>query len=202
VATIFGITDWILGIFELLGPIGMVVFIFLLFFIDAILVPTLPELFFTIAYMDNPSIPYGLVLIAAASVAEILGVMVLYTVVSHLKVPRFIENAVGKYVNFLILGDERLLLINRVAPMIPFSGAFIKIAGWDLRKSMVYIVIGCVVKYGIIMLLCGAFFTYFTEGDARSNSMIFILIVIGVSFVASFLLKKKKLVVADKDEHL
>ena len=147
------------------GDLGVLLCIFLIFLLDALLVPTLPELFFILGFMagaeHNTPIVFGCELLLVAILAELVGILSLYYVVKHIRIPKKIEKLVDTYTNFLVMGDERLLLLNRIAPMIPFAGAFIAIAIWDLKKSMFYIVLGCVLKYGIIMLLSNMFLDFF-----------------------------------------
>ena len=35
-----------------------------------------------------------------------------------------------------------MILINRIAPILPFLGAFIALAGWKLKRSLIYVVVG------------------------------------------------------------
>ncbi len=169
----------------------MLLCIFLIFLVDALVFPTLPELFFVISFMYRPELSFGLELLTVAIIAEIIGVAVLYLIVSHVRIPQRVERVVNKYIGFLVLGDERLILLNRVAPMIPFCGAFIKIAGWNFKRSMLYVVVGCVVKYGLILLMNDFFFRYFSGNDAEIYTIAFILAVIVISFILSTFYKKK-----------
>jgi len=178
---LFGNNEW-----------GIILCVFLIFLLDAFLFPTLPELFFAIGCMYNPTILFGMELLMAAIIAEIIGIMSLYLVVSHIKVPARIERVAEKYMDFLILGDERLLLLNRVAPMIPFAGAFIAILKWDIKKSLAYVVIGCVIKYGLIALMSEMFYNYFESDMATTMMLVFIFAVIIISFVFSVIMKKRK----------
>ena len=153
------------------GDLGVLLCIFLIFLLDALLVPTLPELFFILGFMagaeHNTPIVFGCELLLVAILAELAGILSLYYVVKHIRIPKKIEKLVDTYTKFLVMGDERLLLLNRIAPMIPFAGAFIAIAKWDLKKSMFYIVLGCVLKYGIIMLLSNMFLDFFNSDQAQ-----------------------------------
>lgn len=187
----FDIGDWIYGIFGN-NEWGILLCIFLIFLIDALIFPTLPELFFIIGYMYKPTLDFGCELILVAVLAEIIGILTLYFVVEHIRIPKRIEKLVDKYVNFLILGDERLLLLNRVAPMIPFAGAFISIAKWSIVPSLTYIVIGCVAKYGVILLMSDFFYDYFSGDEAQTYTLIFIFAVLIVSFLLSMIMKKRK----------
>ncbi|MDR1691197.1 MAG: hypothetical protein LBR42_05095 [Candidatus Methanoplasma sp.] len=188
------IGDWIYDIFGN-SEWGVLLCIFLIFLVDALIFPALPELFFAGGMMYNAaqggSLLFGAELILVVVIAEVLGVLSLYYVVGRIRIPKRIEKLVNGYVGFLVLGDERLILLNRVAPMIPFCGAFIRIACWDIKKSMLYVVAGCVIKYGIIAIMCDFFFEYYNGPDAQTYTLIFIVLVIAVSFVFSYVMKKR-----------
>jgi hypothetical protein len=187
----FNIGDWIYDLFGPYGAWGILLCIFLIFLIDAIAFPTLPELFFVIGFMYNPSIEFGLQLLMVAIVAEIIGISTLYWIVEHVRVPERIKNIAEKYVKFLIVSDERMLLVNRAAPMIPFAGAFISIIeSWRLSKAMMYIVLGCVLKYGLIMLMSNFFFTYFSSGEAQTYTILFVIVLIVISLIFAYFKKK------------
>lgn len=47
--------DWLFGLFDGMGDAGVVLCIFLLFLIDALLFPTLPELFMVLGFGSNPT---------------------------------------------------------------------------------------------------------------------------------------------------
>ena len=180
-------------LFDLFGPDGgwgVVLCIFLIFLIDALLFPTLPELFFILGFSYNPSISFGIELLVAAVVAEWIGIFSLYYVVKHIRIPAKVTRVVDKYVNFLVLKDERLLLLNRIAPTIPFAGAFIHIAGWNLKKCWFYITLGCVLKYGVILLLSDQLYKYYAE-SAQTMTIIMLIVILAISFALSYIVKKR-----------
>lgn len=185
------IGEWL---YELFGgnEWGMLLCVFLIFLLDAFLFPTLPELFFALGCMTVPTATYSLELLGVAVLAEIVGIMTLYIVVSRARIPVKIERVAQKYTGFLVLSDERLLLLNRVAPMIPFAGAFIAIMKWDLKKSLAYVVIGCILKYGMIAMMSNVFYAYFSSDMATTVMLVFIIAVIAISFVFSYVVKKRK----------
>ena len=186
------IGGWMSSVFGPYGAMGIMIFIMLLFLIDALLFPTLPELFFVIGFMYDPTLGFGLLLLGSAVVGEIIGICSLYYVIEKVKVPQRIKNVADKYVGFLIVSDERMLLVNRIAPMIPFAGAFISIVdSWKLNRALCYIVLGCVLKYGIILLMSSFFFTYFSSGAAQTYTLIFIFSVIIISFIFAFARKRR-----------
>lgn len=191
----FGIGEWLQDVFGPYGVLGILLFVFLIFFIDALVFPTLPELFFIIGFMAMPeqTIEYGLYLLGAAVLAEVAGISLLYWVVEHIRVPERIKRIADKYIKFLVVSDERMLLVNRVAPVIPFAGAFISlIDDWKLSRSLFYIILGCVLKYGLILLLSSFFFSFFSSGDAELFTIVLIIAVIAISMIFAFAKKKKR----------
>ena len=180
------------------GEWGLVLCIFLIFLLDALLIPTLPELFFVLAFIGGANyghpLLFGIELLIAAVIAEQIGIFSLYLVVKKYnhKIPKKIQSALDKYTQFLVVSDEKLLLLNRVAPMLPFAGAFVAILNWSVPKSAFYIAIGCVVKFGFIMMLSNFFYNYFQSEESQIITIVMILAVIAVSIVLSFFVKKKK----------
>ena len=187
-----GFGDWLFGIFEPYGVPALLLFIAIIFFIDAILFPTLPELFFVIVIVSGGGgLLFGFEVLIIVAIAEVLGVTLLYLIVEKIKVPKKLKNIVDRYIKFLVVSDERILLVNRVAPVIPFTGAFISLVeGWKYTKCMLYILIGCIVKYGIIMLVI-VFLNEKYANEVTQYTLVFIIIVIALSIAASILRKRK-----------
>lgn len=184
--------DWLFGLFDGLGEPGVLMCILILFFIDAVIFPTLPEVFFLLGFDHDPTVLFGCELLLVAIIGELAGIFLLYYVVKHVRVPTRIARIAQKYIDFLVVSDERIILINRVAPMIPFLGAFIAIIDtWQPSKCAFYIVLGCVLKYGIIMLASSFFYGYFGSDTAQTVMLAVIVAVIVISFVASYVKKKR-----------
>lgn len=185
--------DWLFGLFEGMGPEGVILCIFLLFMIDALLFPTLPELFFVLGFgSDDPDWLFGGELLLAAVIGELIGIFSLYYIVSKVRVPERVSRIAEKYIDFLVVSDERIILVNRIAPMIPFLGAFIALVKrWDPKKCVFYIVLGCVLKYGIILMASGFFATYLGSDTAQTVTLVFVFAVIIISFIASYIRKKR-----------
>ncbi len=187
-----GVGDFIYNIFGDYGDVGVLFGVFLIFLIDALIFPALPEVFFILGYDYCPTFDHGLLLILMAVIAELVGIFTLYYVVKHIRVPAKIEKIVDKYTDFLFVSDEKIFLVNRVAPMIPFAGAFIAIVDrWDPKKCAFYIVIGCVLKYGAILMATSFFYEFFGGDTALKVTILFVIVVIALSFVASYFKKKK-----------
>ena len=186
------IGEWLYDLFGAGGGPALILCIFLIFLLDAALFPTLPELFFIVAFFYDPSIPFGMALLIAAIAAEALGLVILYFIVGSIRVPKRIASIVNRYIDFLLLSDERLLLLNRIAPMIPFSGAFVRIAGWDIKKSIFYVLLGCILKYGAILLMSNFFYEFYSGDMAQIVTIVFVVIVMVVSFTLSVIMKRRK----------
>lgn len=190
----FSISEWMLGVFGPYGAAGVVLFVALIFFIDAVFFPTLPELFFVIGFMYMPeSITFGIALLVAASIGEVLGIALLYVIVERIRMPERVKKVASKYIGFLMVSDERIFLVNRFAPMVPFAGAFISMVdGWQFRKCMFYIVLGCYLKFGVILLFSKFFYVFFSSDVAQTFTIMMVFVIIAVSFAASLLKRKKE----------
>jgi len=197
----FDIGEIIFDLFGGLGTFGLLLCLFLILYIDAVLFPTLPELFAIIIFgalvgihgWDNISliIEWGAICLVIIVVAEILGVSTLYFIVRKLNVPEWIKSKVEAYMSIMIIGDEKAILANRVAPIIPFMGAFIAIMKWDYNKSMIYLAIGGVVKYIVVLALAGSLYALFAEGTAQTLALVLALLIVGVSILISMAKKKR-----------
>lgn len=187
------IGDWLYGVFGPYGYIGILVFIFLLFYIDSLIFPTLPEVFFILSFMYDPTPYWGMMLLLVGAVAEFVGVTSLYLVVERIRVPERIRSVADKYSKFLILNDERMILVNRVAPVMPFTGAFISlIESWDIKRAWFYLILGYVLKYGAILLFANFFFAFFSGPQAEVLSIVMIIIVMAVSLFMAYRKKKRE----------
>ena len=187
------IGDWLYGVFGPYGYIGILVFIFLLFYIDSLIFPTLPEVFFILSFMYDPTPYWGMILLLVGAVAEFAGVTSLYLVVERIRVPERIRSVADKYSKFLILNDERMILVNRVAPVMPFTGAFISlIESWEIKRAWFYLILGYVLKYGAILLFANFFFAFFSGPQAEVLSIVMIIIVMAVSLFMAFRKKKRE----------
>ena len=186
------IGGWMMDTFGPYGAIGIAVVIFLIFYIDAVFFPTLPEIFFIIGFMYDPTPVWGITILIIASIAEAAGLSTLYYVVEKIGVPERIKGVADKYADFLIVSDERMLLVNRVAPILPFAGAFVSlIHSWTLKRALIYNFIGCYLKYGVILLFANFFYSYFGSEEAQLYTIIFVLIVMVASIIASLVKRKK-----------
>ncbi len=186
------IGGWMMDVFGPQGAIGIALVIFLIFYIDAVFFPTLPEIFFIIGYMYEPTLGWGITILIIASLAEAAGLTTLYLIVEKIGVPERIKGIADKYADFLIVSDEKMLLVNRLAPMLPFAGAFVSlIHSWTLKRALFYNFIGCYIKYGIILLFAEFFYSYFGSQEAQWYTILFVIIVMVLSIIASIYKKRK-----------
>jgi membrane protein YqaA with SNARE-associated domain len=181
--------------FSALGPLGWLAAIFVLFYIDAIIFPTLPELITIIIFIAGlqtmSAWALGILILATIAVAEFAGLATLYLIVKKVKVPKTIRRVVCKYKDFLIVKDERIILVNRIAPVLPFLGAFVAILDWSFRKAVIYTLVGGVVKYGLILLLSSWFFEFLSEGTAELVTLIMVIGILVASFALSLVRRRR-----------
>ena len=180
---------------DIFGPYGMagvIAMVFVAFLIDATVFPFLPEIFIIIGFAYEPTPEFAVVLLLTAIVAECLGNTLLYCAVEKFGLPKRLKRIMNKYVSILIMNDERMMLLNRIAPMIPYSGAFISvIESWKLSRALFYIVIGCILKYGLILSMSTFFYSYFTSDVAQYVMIGFVLLILAISLIASYIRKKR-----------
>ena len=187
---------WDIGqtFYDLLSPLGvagLLFCIFLLFYIDAILFPTLPELFVIIIFSVNPTVEFAVAILLTIAVAEVLGLATLYLLVKKVGVPDVIGKALNRYTGFLIVSDEKALLVNRVAPVLPFSGAFVAACNWSFKKAVLYTLVGGMIKYGVILGLSSIFFTYLSSETATFVTLVLVIVIIAISIAFSMVRKKR-----------
>ena len=188
----FDIGQTIFQSLQPLGTEGLLFCVFLLFFIDAIVFPTLPELFAVIIFMAQPTAPFALLVLATIAAAEILGMSTLYFIIKKVRIPMRIQSAADKYCNMLFVKNEKIVLLNRVAPVLPFMGAFAAICNWDFRKVLAYTFIGGMLKYGAILAMSSLFFAYMSTGMAETVTIALVIGVIVISLTFSILKNRKE----------
>ena len=124
---------------------------YLIFVVDASVIFTLPEVFVVLFFSLHslyglPPVVWAMALLVMAVTGEATGNTLLYWFVKRLlvrtgRMPKRIETLMRRWMNFLILHDERIILLNRVIPVVPFVGAFIAALKWNYPKSLAFIVI-------------------------------------------------------------
>lgn len=186
------LTGIMMDIFGPYGAVGVFLMVLCAFILDATVVPALPEIFIIVGFSYNPTPGFAVVLIIAAILGECIGNIILYTVVEKIGLPKKLKTVMNKYVGILFVSDERMMLVNRIAPVIPYSGAFISvIETWTLRRALFYIALGCVLKYGLILSMSTFFYQYFTSDVAQTMMIVFVIAIIAISLIASYIRKKK-----------
>ncbi len=194
------VADWLSGLFAFLGPAGTLVALLLLFVIDAAIIPTLPELALVLSYLYRGAsvdpLLWALLLLGMAMAGELIGNTLMFLWVRKLVVdrghlPRVLDRAMRGWTQFLLVRDERIILVNRIAPVVPFVGAFIAVIGWSYPKSMVYIAVGSAVKYSALLVLVGYLGLIYDPNTATLVTVAAVLALIALSVGASILLRRR-----------
>jgi len=184
----------IFDMFRGLGDIGMFIAIAIVIWLDGAAFPTLPEVWLVFIWNahPDPSFSFGLTLVLVATAASVAGTLSLYTAVKLTGLPKRVQKAMSGYTNWLIVNDERLLVLNRFAPLIPYTGAFIAANNWNIRKATIYL-------FGSALLKFSAWVTVFAVlrenlvGDLSPwISLALVAIVITASTIISLTYRKKR----------
>ena len=188
------------ALFGTLGPAGSLVILLVIFAIDAALFPALPEVWIVVTYTYRPEllgpVAWAGFLLAMAVAGDILGTSLLYAavhrwVVQRGRMPRWLERSMKKWTSFLLVRDERVILMNRAVPVIPMVGAFIATLGWNYRRSMAYVALGGLAKYAILLYIVFAIGVAYDVETARWITLALVAIVVGLSFVASWIRRRR-----------
>lgn len=194
------VADWLSGLFAFLGPAGTLVALLLLFVIDAAIIPTLPELALVLSYLYRDAsvdpLLWALLLLGMAMAGELVGNTLMFLWVRKLVVdrghlPRVLDRAMRGWTQFLLVRDERIILVNRIAPVVPFVGAFIAVIGWSYPKSLVYIALGSAAKYSALLVLVGYLGLIYDPNTATLVTVVAVLALIALSVGASYFLRRR-----------
>ncbi len=194
------VADWLSGLFAFLGPAGTLIALFLVFVIDAAVIPALPELAVVLSFLyrapGTEPLPWALLLLLMAVGGEVVGNTIMFLWVRDLLVdrghlPRFVERLMKGWTHMLLVRDERLILLNRVAPVVPFVGAFIAVVGWSFSKSVAYIVIGAAAKYTLLLLLVGYLGVAYDPNTATLITVAAVIVLVVGSLAASLILRRR-----------
>lgn len=182
----------IINVFSSLGDVGMLLALTLIILIDGTGFPTLPEVWMVFIFGANPnSFVWGLMVVVVASFASLGGNFILYTLVKLARPPKRVKRIMQKYTAFLIVSDERLLLLNRLAPVVPYTGAFMAVCNWDIKKCAFYLIIGAFAKSSAVVILSWLSYDNLRQDLAPWVALGAVVVVMVSSLVASLIYKKR-----------
>ena len=195
-----GVGDFLAALFAFLGPAGTVIALYVIFVVDAALLPVFPEFFVVLFFIANQgtanSFAWATTLWLTAIAGEVTGNSLIYLIVKRAlvasgKMPKRIERAMAGWVNFLIVRDERVILLNRVAPVVPMVGAFIAVMRWNVRLSLAYIALGAAVKYAALLALAGWLGVTVSPSIAGAVTILLVLAIVAASVSAGYVRRRR-----------
>ena len=184
-----------------LGWPGLLVAMFLIFTVDSMVIPTLPEIFTIAFYLQYRSlglepVTWAVAILTMAVLGEIAGNGSIYLIVSRLlvqkkRMPKLIDRAVKAWSQLLIVRGERVILVNRFAPAVPFLGVFIAVCNWRVKRSFLYIVVGSVVKYSLLLALVGWLSVEYDPQLAQWLTLAAVVVIVALSVAAAMIRRKR-----------
>lgn len=167
---------WLLAAHPLLVIAG-------LFSLDGMGLPVLPEVVTLLIFAPEPTLDWGLQILAIIAVVETAAAGALFLVVRKVGLHPRLERAMSRYAAMLLGKDERLLLLNRFVPVLPAAGAFIHAANWRPMRSLAFIAIGSVLKYGLLLAGSALAFQWMDPTDATVLSVGAAAVFVGASWL-------------------
>lgn len=182
----------IISLFSSMGDAGMLLALVAIILVDGTGFPTLPEVWMVFIFGANPdSFTWGVLVVIVSSLASLGGNFILYSLVRAARLPNWIKKRMKQYTDFLIVKDERLLLLNRVAPVVPYTGAFIAVCGWDVKKCALYLIVGALAKSSVVVVLSWLSYDNLKQEVAPWVALGAVAVVIVASIVASLIYKRR-----------
>jgi len=134
--------------------------VFIIFYLDAMVLTILPEVlilfFFASLSRETDLFVMASLLLIMATIGDVSGNYTVYLLFKKVKrYHNWVHDKMRKYVGKLVLKDEKLILLNRIAPALPMCGAFMAACEWNVKISLFYVFLGGIIKYSIILLLFG-----------------------------------------------
>lgn len=191
----------IFDLFRGMGDLGMFIAIAIVIWLDGAVFPTIPEAWLVFVWNahPDPSFNFGLTLVIVASAASVSGTLSLYTAVRMTGLPKRVRKAMAGYTSWLIVNDERLLLLNRFAPLIPYTGAFIAANKWDIKRATLYLCGGALAKFATWVTVFAILRENLVGELSPWISLALVAIVISASSAASLVYKRKRKGVSHND---
>lgn len=192
--------EFLAGLFASLGPLGSLLALFLIFAVDAAAFPALPEAWIVLTYSFRPAgldpVSWAGLLLAIAVAGDLVGTSFLYLAVRRLlvrgnRMPRPLERAMRRWTQFLLVKDERVILLNRVAPVVPFVGAFIATLDWDFRKAILFVFVGGLAKYAFLLVLVFVIGVAYDLSTARWITLVLVVAVVVASIGGSYAYRRR-----------
>lgn len=182
----------IIDLFADLGDVGMLLAITVIIWIDGTAFPTLPEMWMVLIFgVHAESFGWGALLVVVATAASLTGNLALYALVKKARLPRWVEKKMRQYTQFLVVKDERLLILNRFAPIVPYTGAFIAVCNWNLSKSVAYVFVSGLAKFAVIVVISWLSFDNLRQEIAPFVSLGVVAVLISASIASSLIYRRR-----------
>lgn len=193
--------ETIFGFFEAIGFLGLLIAFAVISFFDGLAIPTLPEAWLILIAMTDVGISqivWGTVLVVIGTLSAISAQLLLFLIIKKMGLPNRIRKVMNKYTDFLIVSDEKLAFMNWLAPVIPFTGAFIAVCNWRPKLAFTYSFFGGLTKMSALVIVASAFRLSFSAETAANASLILVAVVLAASLSITYLKRKKMLRYKDK----
>ena len=184
----------IINFFQAVGPLGLIIAFSVISFLDGFAIPTLPEAWLMLIAMSDVGIfkpVWGTSLVLIGATSAVAAQILLFLVVKKVGLPKRLTNIMKKYTKMLVVSNERLMIVNWLAPVIPFTGAFIAVCGWNPKKAFILSWIGGVIKISVLVAIAMLFPLLLPKETVADASLVLIIVVLIVSLLISYIRHKR-----------
>jgi len=184
----------IINFFQAVGPLGLIIAFSVISFLDGFAIPTLPEAWLMLIAMSDVGIfkpVWGTSLVLIGATSAVAAQILLFLVVKKVGLPKRLTNIMKKYTKMLVVSNERLMMVNWLAPVIPFTGAFIAVCGWNPKKAFILSWIGGVIKISVLVAIAMLFPLLLPKETVADASLVLIIVVLIVSLLISYIRHKR-----------
>lgn len=184
----------IISFFQGFGPFWLIVGFALISFLDGFAIPTLPEAWLILIALTPSSIPnptWGIILILVGVASAVGAQFLLYSIVKKVGMPKRVKKVMNHYMKFLIVSSEKLAFVNWLAPVVPFTGAFIAVSEWKPKLAFLYSTLGGFTKMTILVLIAIIFPSLFSSESVADASITLVIIVLAISLGVTYVRHKR-----------
>ena len=169
-----------------LGSTGLFLAMVLSCVIESFGVPMVPDVIYNFIFMTDPTLLWGFILPFGVVLGESIGMVILYILAGHFELPERVKKVMRAWTDFLLIHDERLLIVHRIFPVLMFTGVFVRVLdNWTLPRALFWNGLACYVKYLLLSFLYLFLSATMETKDAQNMSFLLTILIMVIFAILS-----------------